>query len=100
MDAGVAAIHQDLRSCSKKVMMQYLIVNRSSKYMLFLWLALVCGDARAQVSANALKDVTREDIGQLFLHPPESAKPGMLWMWMGSNISREGITKDLEALKA
>ncbi len=34
-----------------------------------------------------------------FLHPPESAKPGVLWMWMGSNISKEGITKDLEALK-
>lgn len=35
----------------------------------------------------------------LFKHPPESAKPGVLWMWMGSNISKEGITKDLEALK-
>lgn len=35
----------------------------------------------------------------VFMNPPESAKPGVLWMWMGSNISREGITKDLEALK-
>ncbi len=34
-----------------------------------------------------------------FLNPPESAKPGVLWMWMGSNISKAGITKDLEALK-
>lgn len=34
-----------------------------------------------------------------FLNPPKSAKPGVLWMWMGSNISKEGITKDLEALK-
>jgi len=36
---------------------------------------------------------------QLFLHPPESAKPGVLWMWMGANVSKAGITKDLEALK-
>ena len=36
----------------------------------------------------------------LFKHPPESAKPGVLWMWMGSYISKEGITKDLEVLKA
>ena len=40
-----------------------------------------------------------EDPATLFTHPPESAKPGVLWMWMGNNISREGITKDLEALK-
>lgn len=36
---------------------------------------------------------------QLFLHPPESARPGVLWMWMGANVSEKGITKDLEALK-
>ncbi|SHM90739.1 glycosyl hydrolase [Mucilaginibacter sp. OK098] len=36
---------------------------------------------------------------QLFLNPPESAKPGVLWMWMGANVSKQGITKDLEALK-
>lgn len=37
---------------------------------------------------------------KVFEHPPETAKPGVLWMWMGSNISKEGISKDLEALKA
>ena len=39
------------------------------------------------------------DPATVFLHPPEAAKPGVLWMWMGSNISKAGITKDLEALK-
>jgi hypothetical protein len=39
------------------------------------------------------------DPAEVFNNPPESAKPGVLWMWMGSNISREGITRDLEALK-
>ena len=34
-----------------------------------------------------------------FLHPPAAAKPGVLWMWMGTNINKKGITKDLEALK-
>jgi hypothetical protein len=38
------------------------------------------------------------DAAYLFKNPPESAKPGVLWMWMGSNISKEGITKDLEAM--
>ncbi len=40
------------------------------------------------------------DPAAIFLHPPEAAKPGVLWMWMGCNLSKEGITKDLEALKA
>ncbi len=39
------------------------------------------------------------DLAQVFANPPEAAKPGVLWMWMGSNLSKEGITKDLEALK-
>lgn len=44
-------------------------------------------------------DKNQDDPEAVFMNPPESAKPGALWMWMGSNISREGITKDLEALK-
>lgn len=34
-----------------------------------------------------------------FLKPPQDAKPGVWWHWMGSNVSREGITRDLEAFK-
>lgn len=34
-----------------------------------------------------------------FRNPPESAKPGVLWMWMGNNLSLQGITRDLESLK-
>lgn len=36
---------------------------------------------------------------KIFENPPQSAKPGVLWMWMGSNLSKDGITRDLEALK-
>ena len=35
-----------------------------------------------------------------FKNPPLSAGPYVWWHWMGSNISKEGITKDLEAMKA
>lgn len=41
----------------------------------------------------------RNDPESLFLHPPNDAKPGVWWHWMGSNVSREGITRDLEAFK-
>ena len=31
--------------------------------------------------------------------PPQSAKPRTWWHWMNGNISKEGITRDLEAMK-
>jgi len=40
-----------------------------------------------------------DELDEIFAHPPESAKPGALWMWMGCNLSSNGITRDLEALK-
>jgi hypothetical protein len=36
---------------------------------------------------------------ELFQNPPEQARPFVWWHWMGSNFSKEGITKDLEAMK-
>jgi len=34
-----------------------------------------------------------------FRTPPDSVKPWVFWFWINGNISREGITKDLEAMK-
>lgn len=35
-----------------------------------------------------------------FLQPPLAARPMVYWMWVSGNISREGITRDLEHMKA
>ncbi len=34
-----------------------------------------------------------------FISPPESARPWVYWFWINSNVSREGITADLESMK-
>lgn len=34
-----------------------------------------------------------------FVKPPDSARPWVYWFWLNSNITREGITADLEAMK-
>ncbi|HTV42311.1 MAG TPA: glycosyl hydrolase [Candidatus Sulfotelmatobacter sp.] len=34
-----------------------------------------------------------------FLNPPNSAKPQTWWHWMNGNVTKEGITLDLEAMK-
>jgi hypothetical protein len=36
---------------------------------------------------------------QGFLHPPDSARPWVNWFWLDGNITREGITADLEAMQ-
>ena len=54
----------------------------------FAWFAL----GWTTLSAGSLE----ED----FKCPPQSVGPYVWWHWMGSNISKEGITKDLEAMKA
>jgi len=45
----------------------------------------------AQIEANALVAG--------FRHPPDSAKPRTWWHWTGGNVTRDGITKDLEWMK-
>jgi hypothetical protein len=35
-----------------------------------------------------------------FLNPPNSAKPHTWWHWMNGNITKAGITADLEAMKS
>jgi hypothetical protein len=39
------------------------------------------------------------DLTEDFVTPPESARPGVYWYFMDGNISREGMTRDLEAMK-
>ena len=34
-----------------------------------------------------------------FANPPEAAKPRCYWYWMDGHVSREGITKDIEAMR-
>jgi hypothetical protein len=38
-------------------------------------------------------------IGKAFRSPPNSARPWVYWMWMSSNVTRKGITADLESMK-
>ena len=36
---------------------------------------------------------------QGFKNPPQSARPWVYWFWINGNISKEGITADLESFK-
>jgi len=42
---------------------------------------------------------TLKDLETGFLHPPAKARPWVYWFWLNGNITRQGITADLEAMK-
>ncbi|MDR2680409.1 MAG: DUF3395 domain-containing protein, partial [Tannerella sp.] len=42
--------------------------------------------------------ITPEELEQRFVAPPASARPHTWWHWMNGNITKEGITADLEAM--
>jgi len=50
--------------------------------------------------ANTLsEDSSSGGLEQEFQNPPKAAHPWVYWMWLNGNISREGITADLEAMR-
>src|SRR3954452_6763836 len=54
-------------------------------------LAILCTLIGSLVRADGLEDG--------FKSPPDSARPHTWWHWMNGNVSRDGISKDLEAMK-
>ncbi|MDR1102586.1 MAG: DUF3395 domain-containing protein [Tannerella sp.] len=56
-------------------------------------LALACSREANHDSVPA-----QEEIEQGFVRPPASARPHTWWHWMNGNVTKEGITADLEAM--
>src|SRR5262249_8384245 len=40
-----------------------------------------------------------EELRKGFSHPPDDTRPWVYWFWMDGNITKEGITADLEAMQ-
>jgi hypothetical protein len=53
----------------------------------------------AAVAAPATTAVTAEALASGFATPPEEAKPWTWWHWMNGNVTKSGITADLESMK-
>ena len=67
--------------------------NRRCVARLLAWLVLV-----AAIPAAAGQD-GNGDLAARFARPPASARPWVYWMWIDGNVTREGITADLEAIE-
>jgi len=61
------------------------------KAITHLMLAIIIGS----LVTNLCRGTLESEFGQ----PPESTKPRCYWYWMDGQITKEGITRDLEAMK-
>lgn len=61
--------------------------------------AFACVFACAQSVLSAANADSIAGLRSDFATPPDSARPWVYWTWLNSNVSREGITADLEAMQ-
>ncbi len=80
----------ELSSLEKK---QGIPIKR--KYLGWIAVGLLFGLAVQSVAAD--RDST-SDLSSQFQNPPASARPWVYWFWLNGNITREGITADIEAM--
>lgn len=43
--------------------------------------------------------ISAQSLNKGFINPPDSARPWVYWFWLNGNLSKEGITADLESMK-
>ncbi|MBN1818867.1 MAG: hypothetical protein JW828_16005 [Sedimentisphaerales bacterium] len=67
------------------------------KWKVFVVSAVVVGLSIIAVTSIALS--AGDSLEQGFVDPPDAAKPRVWWHWTGGNVTKEGITKDLEWMK-
>jgi hypothetical protein len=66
-------------------------ISRRSRRLASLGAALLLAGAAAGAD---------DPLAAGFAHPPVAAQPRTWWHWVSGNVSREGITADLEAMKS
>jgi hypothetical protein len=93
---GEYILAEFLRICNMKIKKTYLIFIVS----ILSLVQLGCLSADSFAAEEEKTKFNRPDfLERDFRNPPDSAKPRTWWHWTGGNITKEGITKDLEWMK-
>lgn len=72
-----------------------IVMKTASKYLILsLTLSLFC------FSANSAQKNTFSSVESGFVNLPDSLQTSIYWYWMSDNISKEGVIKDLKAMKS
>ena len=67
----------------------------------WVWIAvaMIVGTTGGGLAAQDARPRGEVSLEQGFRQPPDSARPWVYWFWLNGNITREGITADLEAMR-
>lgn len=60
--------------------------------------ALIAFNSCNEIEYSDIPTTDMKGIKADFLNPPSETRPGCYWYWINDNISKTGITKDLEAM--
>ena len=66
--------------------------------LLLMGLPVICLVWAFETTGDGVTNA-EEFLEEGFRNPPDSAKPFVYWYWINQNISKKGITADLEAMK-
>lgn len=73
-----------------------VIRNKSALWILLIFMLASCSNLD---EAKQLQHASFSDIEKGFQAPPDSIQTSVYWYWMSDNISKEGVVKDLHAMK-
>lgn len=65
----------------------------------FIWSAAIVLPMVMCVAITVACAAPPDDLAMAFQNPPVSARPWVYWIWLNGNVTKEGITADLEAMQ-
>jgi hypothetical protein len=79
--------------------LQHEILNRQGRTMKTRLLQLLGLSAVLLLDLAAARASATDSLRDNFVKPPPEARPWVYWFWLSGNITSNGITTDLEAMK-
>jgi len=79
--------------------MKLFIRHSTGLFLTSSLIALTLSCTRNDAGTEGISRADYNTLADSFLHPPDSARPGVYWYFMDGNLSREAMTADLESMK-
>lgn len=70
-----------------------------SQFCFLLGLAITLSACNSQTKESQTQ-ISRETLAQGFITPADSIQTAVYWYWISDNISKDGVIKDLQAMKS
>jgi hypothetical protein len=81
-----------------KIQRSYVSVKKIAIFLFLLPLSIYV-HGQSKLKSGAKKPIGFAAIQQNFVHIPDSIQTSVYWYWISGNISKDGVVKDLEAMK-